>query len=1099
MKRSKRNLESFHDSLKYADERISSLPKIAEVNALDYISILLGDNHPPKLQSRYVREAIPVSSSTSNSNNTIQFIVQLNESVMLFWAQNISVVMNSTDKGNNNTFQLFPNNTEFSSGASSDNHTESYFEISTTALQGDTMWLKFVFINGTSKSNLTANSSVIPDYWSMMIVLSLGTNKTTSIPFYPNKALTVPYGFSYHCTPTRIFSPPSNSSYMGMIVISGLQVQPFEVANATTEGVYSFSTSDDCVGYYTYDIWMGILTSLIILCMLYCAVMGLMSISTSDRFDDPQGKPLMVEESRNMATRKHNVDTATSSAKRTKVDPTNGASSPSSSLDYTWEWRESGTDEWSAYSSGEQERISEAFVKDKQFKLESLSKDTLFLDFQNMTHSTESSTDKFEFRCRYNDLTYNDRWQWKEDSGIWKDYADEEKRRIESAQTLELYTIQIILGSAIYEIDFSKHLQTNLKSKCRRSIRKYDAEKDPVVAKPKWQWKDDTGKWKDFSDELNEEIDNEYQASKSKFSFKIGANNYNLDFVTRLQVNIVTGISRQVRRNEPKTGTSTKANAPLKSDPISNKQKFESEAEPVPTSSTAEEEPKSKTTEKSVKFTGKSILHPSLSSLKGAEIYSEGEDVYDVMLNQTNLKNNNNKFYTIQLIQSLSGTQKHFSVFTRWGRVGLSGQCSTEGYGPDLQRAKGKFEQKFYDKTNNSWEDRDDFVKTPGKYDLLDMDYGEDEKDDLTKDIKNASDSDEEMEVGVESKLQKSLQSLIEFVSDVKAFETIMKEMKYDTKKAPLGKLTKLQIESGVIALKEIEKLIKKGKLGNELTEACNTFYTRIPHCFGMTRPPILSTDEDIKEKIALMEALGDIEIAVTLLKESNKTDVHPVDQHYLGLNCEMEPISRISDEFKLVEKYTLQTHGPTHSQYTMLILDIFKTSKSNQDNNFVDHGNRVLLWHGSRLTNWVGILSQGLRIAPPEAPTTGYMFGKGLYFADVSSKSANYCYATPSNNQGCLLLCEVSLGNTNNLLAADYDASDLPSGTHSTFASGKMVPDPAEEVTMDDGCKVPLGKIMKTSVTNPSGYTLNYNEYVVYNVNQVKFRYLLRVKFNFK
>ena len=41
------------------------------------------------------------------------------------------------------------------------------------------------------------------------------------------------------------------------------------------------------------------------------------------------------------------------------------------------------------------------------------------------------------------------------------------------------------------------------------------------------------------------------------------------------------------------------------------------------------------------------------------------------------------------------------------------------------------------------------------------------------------------------------------------------------------------------------------------------------------------------------------------------------------------------------------------------------------------DIGNRMLLWHGSRLTNFVGIISQGLRIAPPEAPVTGYMFGK--------------------------------------------------------------------------------------------------------------------------
>jgi len=30
---------------------------------------------------------------------------------------------------------------------------------------------------------------------------------------------------------------------------------------------------------------------------------------------------------------------------------------------------------------------------------------------------------------------------------------------------------------------------------------------------------------------------------------------------------------------------------------------------------------------------------------------------------------------------------------------------------------------------------------------------------------------------------------------------------------------------------------------------------------------------------------------------------------------------------------------------------------------------NRMLLWHGSRATNYAGILSQGLRIAPPEAP----------------------------------------------------------------------------------------------------------------------------------
>jgi len=49
------------------------------------------------------------------------------------------------------------------------------------------------------------------------------------------------------------------------------------------------------------------------------------------------------------------------------------------------------------------------------------------------------------------------------------------------------------------------------------------------------------------------------------------------------------------------------------------------------------------------------------------------------------------------------------------------------------------------------------------------------------------------------------------------------------------------------------------------------------------------------------------------------------------------------------------------------------------------------MLFHGSALFNFIGILSQGLRIAPKEAPNHGYMFGKGVYFADMLSKSLAY------------------------------------------------------------------------------------------------------------
>lgn len=52
-----------------------------------------------------------------------------------------------------------------------------------------------------------------------------------------------------------------------------------------------------------------------------------------------------------------------------------------------------------------------------------------------------------------------------------------------------------------------------------------------------------------------------------------------------------------------------------------------------------------------------------------------------------------------------------------------------------------------------------------------------------------------------------------------------------------------------------------------------------------------------------------------------------------------------------------------------------------------------------------VGILSKGLLIAPPEAPVTGYMFGKGLYFADMVTKrfASRSAAAGPRRNRPAL------------------------------------------------------------------------------------------------
>lgn len=131
-----------------------------------------------------------------------------------------------------------------------------------------------------------------------------------------------------------------------------------------------------------------------------------------------------------------------------------------------------------------------------------------------------------------------------------------------------------------------------------------------------------------------------------------------------------------------------------------------------------------------------------------------------------------------------------------------------------------------------------------------------------------------------------------------------------------------------------------------------------------------------------MLNSLLDIEIAYNILKTDgeNSNEEDPIDTHYKKLNCEMSTLEHDSDEFKLIVKYVNNTHAATHSYYKLVVEDVLKVNRpvdSNKFETFKHFHNRKLLWHGSRLTNFAGILSQGLRIAPPEAPCTGYMFGK--------------------------------------------------------------------------------------------------------------------------
>ena len=216
--------------------------------------------------------------------------------------------------------------------------------------------------------------------------------------------------------------------------------------------------------------------------------------------------------------------------------------------------------------------------------------------------------------------------------------------------------------------------------------------------------------------------------------------------------------------------------------------------------------------------------------------------------------------------------------------------------------------------------------------------------------------------------------------------------------------------------------------------------------------------------------------------------DEHPLDVSYASLKCSMQPIAASEDEYKMMDTYIQNTSDGRRLQ----VLDLFKIEREGEAAVFNPDklGNKKLLFHGSRFSNYVGILSQGMRIAPPEAPKTGYNFGKGVYFADFAGKSAPYCCPYLSNGVGIFVMCEVALGTPQELRQPDCDADILPAGRHSTHALGRIRPDPSGSRTIEGDIEVPLGKKQDFS----GGY-MGHNEFIVYNTRQVRMRYLVKVK----
>lgn len=488
----------------------------------------------------------------------------------------------------------------------------------------------------------------------------------------------------------------------------------------------------------------------------------------------------------------------------------------------------------------------------------------------------------------------------------------------------------------------------------------------------------------------------------------------------------------------------------------------------------------------------------AFDSMKEKVEEKEDYEVYDRMLSFSDITANLNKFYRLQIVD-VRGDGKLFTFFSRWGRVGESGNwTSTPQAG--LAAAKDAWQKKWKDKTKTDWKDRENFVKKPGAYSPIDFEEDVEEPKKRSEDGEvGAGDDQPREEEFTPSYLEPRLKSLIDLIFDSNMLARSMLDLKIDIKRMPLGKVNRSLIMKGYGVLKEIETVLLSTDDTQrfKLPSLSSQFYTLIPHDFGRSNPEAIDNFSLLKLKMRQLETLLDIMIAAQMLDEKPPLiQSNPTDMNYKKLGVELLALNSYTREYKMVQSYVSTGYTQKALGKSITLQNVFKVERAGEKDRFESFRAmrpRKLLWHASRVCNFVGILNSGLRIAPPEAPASGYVFGKAIYLSDLIEKSAPYCVPDPETGTGLLVLCDTALGETLDLVKPEY-ISQLPEGKSSAKALARFQPDPTKEQVGDDKVIVPIGAPTPTNIPD---VFLDHAEYMVYDASQVRIRYLVQVQFS--
>lgn len=288
----------------------------------------------------------------------------------------------------------------------------------------------------------------------------------------------------------------------------------------------------------------------------------------------------------------------------------------------------------------------------------------------------------------------------------------------------------------------------------------------------------------------------------------------------------------------------------------------------------------------------------------------------------------------------------------------------------------------------------------------------------------------------------KTTRDLIEYLATVNIHNILTTtSLSYDVSNAtfstPLGVLAPNAIRDARTLLSEILQFNDADNFSSRRDYAIKDYFQIVPKSFGRKVPAakeLLADSKAIQSESAILDAL---ETALTVTATAN-------DKIF---ECKLTKVSGSTDGGRatfrtineLFKKTRNQSHHGTASRKMIRLYEVSMPSHETQFEAVKQQiGNvRGDLWHGTRASNLLSILKNGLIIPPANAAQcTGRMFGNGIYSSLQSTKALNY--ATQMwNSSGThsqrtfMFFCEAAFGKS---YKPSQTFRSLPSGYDSTW-----------------------------------------------------------------